>query len=422
MDKSVMLLPPDKTVDVYFYNAGRVAEALPYDARVRYRYFARQPGMFFGTQFIRRMIDETCNGYWEKSRPVVKALPEGTPFEGKQLVMEIEWEFRKLVGFETAILGVLSHCGTAREMSEIVRAAKGRPVYAFEARHFPPEMAALTACAAKLGGASGTSSTTGAATAIHYYFGGGNADSRYCEGPAIFAKEPVGTTPHACSAVMPTGADDSFYLIDGVQVPFEAPVCLPEVRCAEIFARTHPDKPCLVLNDYSGRELDASREAVNVLSKYPNFWGVRCDTCGERFHQEAALPASYVRAGMSERETKTACREWENAVGPERLWRSGRGVTVELARNVRKAMDEVCGQKAKIMLSSGFGVEKTRFFDEQGAPFDAVGTGSFVKLLTLTSDIVAVRFREDGTWERRVKAGREWLADLPLDGLEEWIW
>jgi len=282
-------------------------------------------------------------------------------------------------------------------------------------------MAELTACAAKLGGSSGTSSTTGAWRAYNDY-DFAVVDPCYHDTPNIFSREPVGTTPHACSAVMPEDAQDWYYRIDEVDVPFEAPADLPEVRCAEIFARIFPSKPALVLNDYSGRELDASREAVRVLSKYPNFWGVRCDTCGERFHQGASVPYSYVREGTSKLEIEIACNEWEVVVDQGKKWRFGRGVTTELARNVRKAMDEAGGKNAKIMLSSGFGVEKTKFFDEEGAPFDAIGTGSFVKLLSLTSDIVAIQRHKYDPWTQRVKHGREWLAVAELNGLEQWSW
>jgi len=124
-----MMLSSGQPVDAYFYNAGLVSEQLPYDARVRYRYFARKPGLFFGTPFIRSLIDRTCDECTERQRPVIRSLSEGKAFGANQIVMEIEWEFSKLVGFETAILGILSHCGTAYEMSEIVKAAKGRPVY-----------------------------------------------------------------------------------------------------------------------------------------------------------------------------------------------------------------------------------------------------------------------------------------------------
>lgn len=417
---SVMKVPKNKPVDVYFYNAGLVAENLPYSARVRYRYFSRKPGMFFGTPFIRSLIESACySDYAERSRPIIKALPEGTLFEAKQVVMEIEWEFSKIVAFETAILGILSHCGTARAMYEIVQAAKGRPVFAFEARHFPPELAAMTACAAKLGGASGISSTTGAQAALDYRFA--VVDPRYYDSPSIFAESPSGTTPHACSAVMPENED--WYRIDEMKFSFDAPADLPEVRCAEIFARIFPDKPALVLNDYSGRELDASRVAVQILSKYPNFWGVRCDTCGERFHQGAAVPTRRIEEGIVDPlRLEEECAVWEGSVRQERKWQSGRGVTVELARNVRRVMDEAGGRKAKIMLSSGFDAEKTKFFDENDAPFDAIGTGSFVKFHSLTSDIVAIQRRKNDPWTQRVKCGREWLAQAPLVGLKQWEW
>ena len=403
-------------VDVYFYNAADVAATLPYDARVVYRYFARKQGMFFGTPFIQQLIENHCKMWNVTSRPKIKALPEGTLFKGQQVIMEIEWEISHLIAFETAMLGILSHSGTAANVHSSVLAARGRPLYAFEARHYPPEMAELTACAAKLGGASGTSSTTGADAARDYPYGSVNFDyTEWAEGhrqQPEFLSAPIGTTPHACSAVMPTAEEAEYETPDGVRHTFESPADLPEVRCAEVFASIKPDKPCLVLNDSSGRELDASRAAVRHLDRHPNFWGVRCDTCGERFHQGAVAHLAY---------EETFDDSSDYPMGPR--WMRGRGVTVELVKNVRKAMDqEGAGSRAKIMVSSGFNDVKINFFDKMGAPFDAVGSGSFVDFLGVTSDIVAVAFGEKQPLVRRVKAGREWLADQEPVGLKEWRW
>jgi len=424
MSKDHFRLSSKVPVDVYFYNAADVAACLPYNARVVYRYFARKSGMFFGTPFIKRLIENHCKMWNVRSRPKLKALPEGTLFEGRQIIMEIEWTISHLIAFETAILGILSQSGTAANMHALVSAARGRPVYAFEARHFPPEMAELTACAAKLGGASGTSSTTGAETARDYPYGSADFDyTGWIEGHRQrpeFASSPTGTTPHACSAIMPMTEDAEFVMPEGVGHIFQAPADLPEVRCAEVFANIKPDKPCLVLNDYSGRELDASRAAVRYLDRYPNFWGVRCDTCGERFHQGAKAPQEHSEwAQLDEQDIF----EWEQSLTGEQRWESGRGVTVEQVKNVRRVMDEESMSKlAKIMVSSGFNPMKTFFFDAQGAPFDAVGSGSFVEFLGVTSDIVAVAFGENEKLVHRVKAGREWLANQQLKGLEEWRW
>jgi len=401
-------------VDVYFLRAAQVASCLPDRWRVLYRYFAREKGLFFGTPFIQSIMRELVNsipGLPAEHLPVVRALPEGTEFEAKQCIMEIDTPFEVSVAAETSILGILSLCGAAYRMRRIVEAAKGRPVFAFEARHYPPSMSALTACAAKLGGASGTSSTVGSDLANTYPFCTGVLQD-WPEGASwpTFVDKPVGTNPHASATIMPNGADDHF-LVDGVPIQFKSPADLPEVRNAEIFLSIMPGIPSLVLNDFSGRELDASRAAVEHLGSYEHFWGVRCDTCGERFHQGARW------AGNSNMDKIVS--EWKANSDTQMLWTEGKGVTVELLRNVRKAMDEVGGQKFKIMASSGFNDEKTAFFEQAGAPFDSVGTGSFVHLIGVTADIVGRRKAKDDPWEPCVKAGREWLMNQMPEGLLE---
>ena len=404
-------------VDVYFPRAKVVADCLTDKRRVIYRYFAREEGMLFGTPFIKSLMEDSLigtTGLERKDWPIIRILPEGAYFKPAQVIMEIETIFQLSVAAETSILGILSYCGAALRMNRIVKAARGRPVYAFEARHFPPPMAAMTACAAKLGGASGTSCTTGAALARTYEYGSPSFDRTewiegFKESNPRFDLCAVGTNPHASAAIMPMEGEEDSFVIGASRLSFMAPPDLPEVRNAEIFLKAFPGIPSLVLNDYSGRELDASRLAARLFKDEPNFFGVRCDTCGERFHQGASFPNRDLMVS-------------EFKMSREDKWKFGRGVTIELLKNVRKAMDgEENGKRLKIMASSGFNEAKTAFFDKEGAPFDSVGTGSYVHLIGVTSDIVAVK-RGDGEWKRRVKAGREWLADKKPEGLIELRW
>ncbi|MFH1234054.1 MAG: nicotinate phosphoribosyltransferase [Candidatus Diapherotrites archaeon] len=70
----------------------------------------------------------------------------------------------------------------------------------------------------------------------------------------------------------------------------------------------------------------------------------------------------------------------------------GKGVTIELARKVRKALDEKGFGHVGIFLSSGFNAKKTaEFMDAEkkyGKFFDAIGTGSVFDFRFATSDIV----------------------------------
>jgi nicotinate phosphoribosyltransferase len=322
--------------------------------------------------------------------PTARGLPEGAPFDAQQVVLEIEGPFSVLACAETALLGVLALSGAAGHMRRLVKAAGGRPVYDMSARHYPPSATPLVACAAKLGGASGTSTEVGAAAA-----------RVYPHGNREFNPHAIGTIPHALSAVMPRGSRAVFLDPSARREPrrFIAPASLPEVRAAEIYARRFPDRPLIVLHDFSGREIEAALEACRRLGRLPNFWGFRLDTAAERSMQ-GVRPA----AGAS----------------LELRWLEGPGVSVRAAQTMRAALDQAGWTSAKLMLSSGFTAEKAAFFVTRGAPFDALGTGSFVEFAMFTADIVAVR--ASGRWRRRVKAGREWLAAAKPKGLVEWRW
>jgi nicotinate phosphoribosyltransferase len=66
------------------------------------------------------------------------------------------------------------------------------------------------------------------------------------------------------------------------------------------------------------------------------------------------------------------------------------GVTPQLARNVRAALDAEGFRDVQIVVSGGFTVEKIRAFEEEGAPVDAYGVGSslFQGRFDFTADVV----------------------------------
>ena len=76
---------------------------------------------------------------------------------------------------------------------------------------------------------------------------------------------------------------------------------------------------------------------------------------------------------------------------------------------MRETLDEAGFDRVKIVVSSGFGVEKCRVMADTKAPIDVVGTGSFIPSdwheTYATADIVAY----DGV--AHVKAGREFLLN-----------
>jgi nicotinate phosphoribosyltransferase len=87
------------------------------------------------------------------------------------------------------------------------------------------------------------------------------------------------------------------------------------------------------------------------------------------------------------------------------------GVTSQLVRNVRQALDAAGFQPVKILVSGGFTVEKIREFESQGVPVDGFGVGSslFQGRFDFTADVVLV----DG--KPCAKAGREYRPNPRLE-------
>ncbi|HEY1539361.1 MAG TPA: quinolinate phosphoribosyl transferase, partial [Solirubrobacteraceae bacterium] len=80
-----------------------------------------------------------------------------------------------------------------------------------------------------------------------------------------------------------------------------------------------------------------------------------------------------------------------------------RGVSVELARRVRAALDDAGHPRTRIVVSGGFTPQRITAFEEAGAPVDAYGVGS--SLLRGENDFTADVVRVDG--RPCAKVGRE---------------
>lgn len=98
------------------------------------------------------------------------------------------------------------------------------------------------------------------------------------------------------------------------------------------------------------------------------------------------------------------------------LWgRMGRfrpnGVSPELVREVRRALDAGGHERVKIVVSGGFDAEKIRRFEEAGVPADAYGVGS--SLLRGTADFTADVVRLEG--EPCAKVGRVYEPNPRLE-------
>lgn len=180
------------------------------------------------------------------------------------------------------------------------------------------------------------------------------------------------------------------------------------LRAAEMFHETFPGEPLTVLVDYFGREitdgLAASRRFVDLAAA--GALSLRLDTHGGRFLEGLDPAESYA---VLERHVPGAIRRYRSESELRNL--VGTGVSAAAVWRMREALDEAGFPKVRIVVSSGFGVDKCRVMHEASAPIDVVGTGSFIPDLWsetyATADIIAY----DGV--PMVKLGREFLLRRP---------
>ena len=158
------------TTDIYFVKTKEILASLgKEDTTVVAEIFSRRPGIFAGVAEAKLLLDNLGLEVW--------SLKEGTPFEGKDVVMRIHGPYSRFGIYETAILGILaSSSGWATAAHEAKTAADGRPVLCFGARHLHPAVAPVMERSAIIGGADGASCILGAKLA---------------------GLEPSGTVPHA---------------------------------------------------------------------------------------------------------------------------------------------------------------------------------------------------------------------------------
>ncbi len=176
------------------------------------------------------------------------------------------------------------------------------------------------------------------------------------------------------------------------------------VRAAEMFRETYPDEPMTVLVDYFGKEIT---DALAVCARFRDLAAAgqlsfRLDTHGGRFLEGLDPAESYA---VVERYAPGAIRRYRSDSELRAL--VGTGVSAAAIWRVREALDQAGYANVRIVVSSGFGVEKCRVMADAKAPIDVVGTGSFVPdswhETYATADIVEY----DGV--PMVKIGREFL-------------
>ncbi|MGN6255908.1 MAG: quinolinate phosphoribosyl transferase [Solirubrobacterales bacterium] len=150
------------------------------------------------------------------------------------------------------------------------------------------------------------------------------------------------------------------------------------VAAARAFCRRYGEEVNVIaLVDFNNDSVAESVAVADAIGK--KLWGVRLDT-SER---------------LVDRSLEAEARER----GEDGL----RGVSVELVRRVREALDGAGHDHVKIVVSGGFTAEKIEGFEEAGAPVDSYGVGSALLRgsFDFTADIVCVE------GEPGAKVGRE---------------
>jgi len=226
------------TTDVYFVKTKQILETYGYgDAQVTAEIFARRDGIIAGVQEALNLL---------KGLDVqVEALPEGSPFRAKDVVMRIRGRYTDFGIYETAMLGILAHSSAwATAAHEVKQVTGDKPFFCFGARHVHPAVAPVMERAAIIGGASGASCILGA---------------------KLVGLEPSGTVPHA------------LFLVVGDTV--KAAVMYDEIM--------PPDSPRTILVDTFKDEVEESLRVGEALGT--RLEAIRIDTPGERGGVTAAL-------------------------------------------------------------------------------------------------------------------------------------
>lgn len=343
--------------DKYFSKSRRVAEKAGLNPTVKYRVFGRFKG-------IAALEPAKCLIEALAPSAKVEILPTGTPFQPKDTIMIIEDKFQNIVELETMYLWWSAlPCYCAQQAKDIVKAAQGRTVLDFAARHmYDAASVALASYGAKVGGITQHSTDVGANafTALMNLINSYKAElavySPETAGKFGYIEQGVGTTPHALLAIF--GGDYT--------------------AMANAYLDAFPEDKFVALIDYNNKEIDDSLTLLRTFGD--KLWGVRIDTCGVNHAQK--IPSS---EGSME-------------------YVKEKGVSLDAVAFLRAALDLNGGKKVKIVVSSGFNALKTaEFASEVPNSFDAIGTGSFIPPNpTCTADI----FEVDG--KRESKKGREW--------------
>jgi len=230
-----------ETADVYFPRTVEILEKEGVNPVATMEVFPRRPGVVCGIEQVKALLSEVL----PRDNREVWALSEGEPFERKEVVLRIRAPYQSYGTYETAYLGILSHCSAwATAARECVEAARSIPVISFGARHIHPSVAGIMEYSAIVGGCAGCASTAGAKLA---------------------GIQPTGTIPHALIIIL--GSTAKATLAFDKHMPVE----VPRIALVDTFE-------------------DEVRESVAVAKAMKGkLQGVRLDTPSERGRVTADL-------------------------------------------------------------------------------------------------------------------------------------
>jgi nicotinate phosphoribosyltransferase len=228
--------------DAYLNNAKELLEAEGRHPRVTMQVFQRGQTMLGGIDEAVAILKE-CSGYREKDGEwiggwdelEVRALYEGDEIAPLETVMTIEGDYTLFAHLETVYLGCMARRSLVmRNVREVVRAANGKPILFFPARHDHWLVQTGDGWAAHVAGAIGVSTDAQAS-----WWGGTG----------------VGTLPHSLIAAY-----------DG-----------DTVSAARAFADRFADEMNVtVLVDFDNNSVRTALDVADALGD--KLWGVRLDT------------------------------------------------------------------------------------------------------------------------------------------------
>jgi nicotinate phosphoribosyltransferase len=246
LDPEIYRLPVERIrqgyySDAYFVYTKQLLEAEQHHPHVTMQVFQKRDSLLGGIDEAIAVL-KLCSGYerdggwipgWEQLE--IHALREGDTISPHEPVLVIEGDYSLFAHLETVYLGSLARRSLImRNVSEVVKAANGKQIFYFPARHDHWLVQTGDGWSAHVAGAIGVSTDAQAS-----WWGG----------------RGIGTVPHGLIAAY--GGDT--------------------VRAATVFADHFYDQMNItVLVDFENDSLKTALEVAEALG--PRLWGVRLDT------------------------------------------------------------------------------------------------------------------------------------------------